>query len=140
MNAVVGKDLDVGGGYAAFRLANGCEDVTCGQVVARNCARGVFTVSASSNATINGVNIVGTTSHGILIQDGENVTVDGGLVKNTGAEGVRIDSRSSPNTRRRRGSPCRTCASSTTATTRRCPTRSASRKGLATVATPTTSA
>ncbi|MCU4973547.1 right-handed parallel beta-helix repeat-containing protein [Halobacteria archaeon AArc-m2/3/4] len=92
---VVGKDIDVGGGYAAFRLANGCSDVTCGQVVARNCARGVFTVSESSNATVNSVNIDGTTSHGILIQDGENVSINGGVVKNTGDEGVRIDSRSS---------------------------------------------
>ncbi|WP_207592638.1 right-handed parallel beta-helix repeat-containing protein [Halomontanus rarus] len=92
---VVGTDVDVGGGYAAFRLANGCSDVTCGQVVARNCARGVFTVSDSSNATVNSVNIDGTTSHGILIQDGENISINGGVVKNTGAEGVRIDSRSS---------------------------------------------
>ncbi|WP_459193262.1 NosD domain-containing protein [Halosimplex sp. J119] len=95
VGAVVGRDVDVGGGYAAFRLANYCDDVTCGQVVARNCARGVFTVSSSSNATIEGVNIVGNTSHGILIQDGANVTVNGGVIRNTDAEGVRIDSRSS---------------------------------------------
>lgn len=95
VDAVVGKDIDVGGGYAAFRLANACSDVTCGQVVARNCARGVFTVSDSSNATIDAVNIDGTTSHGILIQDGENVSINGGVVKNTDDEGVRIDSRSS---------------------------------------------
>ncbi|RKD89231.1 right-handed parallel beta-helix repeat-containing protein [Halopiger aswanensis] len=93
---IVALDIDPGGGYGAFRLANSCTDITCGQVVARNAARGVFTVSDTSHATVNSVNIAGTDSHGVLIQDGENITINGGVIKDPGDEGVRIDSRSSP--------------------------------------------
>jgi len=95
VGAVVGKDVDVGGGYATFRVANGAHDVTCGQVVANGGARGVFGVSGCSDITIGEVNIRHTDAHGILIQDCQRFSVQGGVVKNCQGEAIRVDSRSS---------------------------------------------
>lgn len=92
---VVGHRVDADGGYAAFRVANGARDVSCSQVVARECGRGVFGVSGCRNITISNVNLVDMASHGVLIQDCQNFTIEGGVVENTNSEGVRIDSRSS---------------------------------------------
>ena len=96
IGAVVGKDVDVGGGYATFRVANGTHDVTCGQVVANGGARGVFGVSACHDVTIGEVNIRNTDAHGMLIQDCQRFTVQGGVLKNCTGEAIRVDSRSSP--------------------------------------------
>jgi len=96
VGAVVGKDVDVGGGYATFRVANGAHDVTCGQVVANGGARGVFGVSACHDITIGEVNIRQTDAHGMLIQDCQRFSVQGGVVKNCQGEAIRVDSRSSP--------------------------------------------
>ncbi|MFB6119904.1 MAG: hypothetical protein ABEJ68_02170 [Halobacteriaceae archaeon] len=90
---VVGREVNPGGGYATFRVANECADVTCGQVVGRDGGRGVFGVSGCEDVTINSVNLVGMSSHGVLVQDCQNFSVQGGVIKNSNAEGVRIDSR-----------------------------------------------
>ncbi|WP_436922948.1 RICIN domain-containing protein [Halosimplex amylolyticum] len=95
VGAVVGKDVDVGGGYATFRVANGAHDVTCGQVVANGGARGVFGVSGCHDITIGEVNIRHTDAHGMLIQDCQRFTVQGGILKDCKGEAIRVDSRSS---------------------------------------------
>ena len=92
---IIGEDIDVGGGYAGFRVANGAHDITVDQVVVRGGARGIFGVSGCYNITIGEVNISDMDPTGILIQDNQNFTIEGGVVKNCTAEAIRIDSRSS---------------------------------------------
>ena len=85
-----------GGGYAAFRIANSAgPNITVGTVIARECGRGFFSLTGSNGCTVNYVDISGCTSQGILIEDSQNIVVNGGVVKNNNAEGVRITSRSS---------------------------------------------
>lgn len=87
---------DPGGGYAGFRVANGAgPDITVQNVTVRGGARGVFGVSGSHGFTVENVDIEETDVHGILIQDCQNASINGGTVRNTYNEGVRIDSRSS---------------------------------------------
>ncbi|MCH7414529.1 right-handed parallel beta-helix repeat-containing protein [Belliella sp. R4-6] len=85
-----------GGGYAGFRTANNCgPNIVVEKVIARECGRGVFTVSGSRGITIKEVDIYGSTSHGMLIEDTQDFVVEGGTVVNSGAQGVRITSRAS---------------------------------------------
>ncbi|HEX8330144.1 MAG TPA: right-handed parallel beta-helix repeat-containing protein [Hymenobacter sp.] len=84
-----------GGGYAAFRVANSCgPNITVNRVTARECGRGFFSVSGSNGVTVNYVDIIGSSSHGILIEDSQSINVKDGTISNCGAEGVRITSRS----------------------------------------------
>ncbi|WP_254763164.1 RICIN domain-containing protein [Natrinema marinum] len=71
----------------------GGQNVTVQEVIVRGGARGVFGVSGSSGFTVEHVDIEGTTSQGILLQDCQNVSINGGTVRNSNSEGVRIDSR-----------------------------------------------
>lgn len=83
-----------GGGYAGFRVANnGGPNIVVDKVIAINCGRGVFTVSGSQGITIHEVDIQGSTGHGMLIEDTQDFKVNGGQILNSGAEGVRINSR-----------------------------------------------
>jgi len=98
-NATIGTvnatRANYGGGYAAFRIANNAgPNIKVDKVIARDCGRGFFSVSGSNGCTINYVDISGSTSQGILIEDSQNIVINGGVVKNC-AEGVRITSRSS---------------------------------------------
>ncbi|WP_241175185.1 right-handed parallel beta-helix repeat-containing protein [Natronolimnobius sp. AArcel1] len=93
VDAVGCKDIDPGGGYAGFRVANDTHDVTCDQVVVRGGARGIFGVSDSHNVTIGEVNISEMDVSGIFIEDNQNVAINGGVVKNCDGEAVRIHSR-----------------------------------------------
>jgi hypothetical protein len=93
---VVSFRANYGGGYAAFRAANNAgPNIVVDKVTARECGRGVFTVSGSHGVTIHEVDIAGSTSHGILIEDTQDTEINGGVVADCGAEGVRITSRSS---------------------------------------------
>ncbi|WP_276255868.1 RICIN domain-containing protein [Halomontanus rarus] len=98
VGAVVGEDIDYreeegeSGGYAAFRAANDAHDITVGQVICRGGARGVFGVSGSHNITVGEVNI-SEMFGGIFIEDCQNFTINGGVVKNCDWEAVRIHSR-----------------------------------------------
>lgn len=86
---------DPGGGYAGFRVANSAgPNITVQNVTVRGGARGVFGVSGSHGFTVEHVDIEGTGVHGILIQDCQNASINGGTVRNNNNEGVRIDSRS----------------------------------------------
>ncbi|TCO08219.1 right-handed parallel beta-helix repeat-containing protein [Natronoflexus pectinivorans] len=85
-----------GGGYAGLRFANNCgPNVVVEKVIANSCGRGVFSVSGSHGITINEVDIYGSTNQGILIEDTKDFTINGGVVKNSSSQGVRITSRSS---------------------------------------------
>ncbi len=66
--------------------------MTCDQVVVRGGARGIFGVSGSHNITIGEVNIAEMLG-GIFIEDNQNFTINGGVVKNCDWEAVRIHSR-----------------------------------------------
>lgn len=92
VGSVVGREPGVPAGYATFRVANGAHDVAIGEVVSRGGARGLFGVSECYDITIGAVNIVGARDNGILIQNCQNFTVEGGVVKNSG-DAVRIDTR-----------------------------------------------
>ena len=93
VNSIVGFEPGIPAGYATFRVANGAHDITVGEVVSRGGARGVFGVSECYDVTVGEVNIEGAAEQGILIQNCRNVAVQGGVVKNTDGDGVRIDSR-----------------------------------------------
>lgn len=94
VRSVDATNPDVGGGYAGFRVANGAgPDVHVDEVVVRGGARGVFGVSNSHGFTVDHVDIEGTDSQGILIQNCQNANINGGTVRNANGEGVRIDSR-----------------------------------------------
>lgn len=93
---VIAVDPDPGGGYAGFRVANDAgPNIEVGHVAVRGGARGVFGVSGSQGVTIGNVHLVDNDVNGILIQDCQETTVHGGLVKDGAGEPVRIDSRSS---------------------------------------------
>lgn len=93
VNSVVGLEPGIPAGYATFRVANGAHDITVDKVVSRGGARGIFGVSECYDVTVGEVNIEGAAEQGILIQNCRNVAVQGGVVKNTDGDGVRIDSR-----------------------------------------------
>ncbi|TVR49298.1 MAG: right-handed parallel beta-helix repeat-containing protein [Puniceicoccaceae bacterium] len=83
-----------GGGYAGFRTANNAgPNIVVDKVIARECGRGVFTVSGSHGITIHEVDISGSSSHGMLIEDTQDMVVNGGTIADCGAEGIRITSR-----------------------------------------------
>lgn len=85
-----------GGGYAGLRLANNAgPDIQVNQVTVRGGARGLFCVSGSHGITVDRVDIEGTGQQGILIEDCQSVSVNGGSIRNSNSEGVRIVSRSS---------------------------------------------
>ena len=83
---------DYGGGYAGFRTANSNgPNVVIDTLIAVECGRGYFSVSKSRGTTINYVNITGCTSHGMLIQNAEDVHIKGGFVWNNDcAEAIRF--------------------------------------------------
>lgn len=93
---VVALEPDPGGGYAAFRIANDAgPNITVEHVTCRGGARGFFSVSGSHGCTVHNVHIVNTDVQGILIQDSQNIQVNGGVVRNCTGEAVRLDSRDS---------------------------------------------
>ncbi|WP_342775615.1 RICIN domain-containing protein [Nonomuraea deserti] len=87
INATVGtvdaQGAGTGTGYAAFRMANRNgrigsgypTNVRVGTVIARGGGRGVFCVSESGGAVIDRVDISGTGSNSILIENCYNVTI-----------------------------------------------------------------
>jgi hypothetical protein len=105
INATVGtvdaEGAGTGTGYAAFRMANrngriGSSypvNVRVGTVKARGGGRGVFCVSESGGAVIDRVDIAGTGSNSILIENCYNVTIAGQSGSVNGSD-IRIASRS----------------------------------------------
>ncbi|MEJ6951109.1 dockerin type I domain-containing protein [Natronospora cellulosivora (SeqCode)] len=81
-----------GGGYAGFRVANfNGPNVVVDKLIARECGRGFFSVSGSHGTTINQVEITGSTSHGILIQNTQDTVINGGVVwNNSSGEAIRL--------------------------------------------------
>lgn len=83
-----------GGGYAGFRTANDAgPNIVVDKVIAVECGRGVFTVSGSRGITLHEVEIARSSGQGMLIEDTQDFIVHGGVIKDCGAEGVRINSR-----------------------------------------------
>ena len=105
INATVGtvdaQGAGTGTGYAAFRMANRNgrvgsgypTNVRVGTVIARGGGRGVFCVSESGGAVIDRVDISGTGSNSILIENCYNVTI-AGVGGTVNGSDVRIASRS----------------------------------------------
>ncbi|MDG5816668.1 T9SS type A sorting domain-containing protein [Chitinispirillales bacterium ANBcel5] len=74
---------DHGGGYAGFRTANrNGPNIVVDTLITVDCGRGFFSVSRSHGTTINYVNITGSTGHGMLIQNAEDVHIRGGVIWN----------------------------------------------------------
>jgi hypothetical protein len=83
VDRVNGVRCNPGGGYAAFRCANNNgPNVRVNYVYARECGRGFFSVSGSTDCTINSVDIANCTDIGIWIQDSTNTHVNSGTVSN----------------------------------------------------------
>ncbi|MCU4973546.1 right-handed parallel beta-helix repeat-containing protein [Halobacteria archaeon AArc-m2/3/4] len=87
VNSVIGHNPESTTRYATFRCANGCRNVSVGQVVSRDAPRGIHITTDSNDVTIGEVNIVGARNRGIAVDGVENVTIQGGLVKNVDEEG-----------------------------------------------------
>lgn len=88
VDSIVGRDP--GGGYPTFRLANGNENISVSNVVARGGVRGIAIITDARNVTVGEVNIVGCDWEGIQLTDAANVTVSGGIVRNIDGPGVAI--------------------------------------------------
>ncbi|MFP4165261.1 MAG: hypothetical protein ACLFQB_15280 [Chitinispirillaceae bacterium] len=80
------------GGYAGFRTANGNgPSINVDTLITEECGRGYFSVSKSRGTTISYVNISGSTTHGMLIQNAEDVHIRSGVVWNNNcAEAIRF--------------------------------------------------
>lgn len=80
------------GGYAGFRTANtNGPNVVVDTLIATECARGYFSVSKSTGTTINYVEITGSTTQGMLIQNAQDTHILGGFVWNNNcAEAIRF--------------------------------------------------
>lgn len=94
---VTGLNNDTGGGYATFRVANNNgPNVHVQSVYSRNSGRGFFSVSGSHGTTIEHVDIQGSTSHGIFLEDATETHVLAGRVAegNPNCQLVRTDSSS----------------------------------------------
>lgn len=76
--------------YATFRLANGCRNVTAGQIVSRGGVRGVSIITGTRHVTVGEVNVAGGEKAGMLLVDVRNVNVLGGVIRNTNGSGVNI--------------------------------------------------
>lgn len=90
INSIIGKSPGGPPGYATFRLANFCNNVSVGQVVSRDGKKGVMLLTAR-NASIGEVNIIGAEDSGIFIAVSQNVTISGGVIKNCLNEAIRIN-------------------------------------------------
>ncbi|MDI9488923.1 MAG: RICIN domain-containing protein [Bacillota bacterium] len=67
-----------GGGYAGFRLANYCKNITVDYIKSVECGRGFFTVSDIRDVTVKEVYIRDCSNHSILLQNSDNVRILGG--------------------------------------------------------------
>jgi hypothetical protein len=105
INATIGtvdaENAGAGTGYAAFRMANRNgrvngsypTNIRVGTVRARGGGRGVFCVSESGGAVIDRVDIAGTGSNAVLVENCHNVTIAGQSGTISGGGEVRIASR-----------------------------------------------
>ncbi|WP_416147562.1 hypothetical protein ACM26V_15145 [Salipaludibacillus sp. HK11] len=99
VDAVYGFGAGTGTGYAAFRMANRNGHIDdeyttnnrIGEVVARGGGRGIFSVSRSGGAVIEYVDIANTGNNAILLENGYNIAIKGGIVE--GPSGIRIAAR-----------------------------------------------
>lgn len=104
VNATVGLvdavDAGTGTGYAAFRTANRNgrigdgypTNIRVGEVRARGGGRGIFCVSESGGLVVERVDVSGTGSNAVLVENCHNVTLAGGTVAGPGD--IRIAARS----------------------------------------------
>ncbi|MCC5833439.1 MAG: right-handed parallel beta-helix repeat-containing protein [Opitutales bacterium] len=82
-----------GTGYAGFRTANtNGPNIHVGEVIVRGGGRGIFSVSNSGGVTVDWIDIEGMESHGILLEDAQDWHIKGGIIRNTGAQGIRVTS------------------------------------------------
>ena len=91
---VVGLNNNTGGGYAVAN--NNGPNVHVQSVYSRNSGRGFFSVSGSKGTTVEHVDIAGSTSHGIFLEDASNTHVLAGRVNdgNPNCQLVRTDTSS----------------------------------------------
>lgn len=80
VGTVTGNGNNYGGGYATYRVANNNRANTCAKVYSRGSGRGFFSVSGSSNATVNTVDIATMSNHGIFLENASSTRVNGGTV------------------------------------------------------------
>ncbi|WP_226482781.1 RICIN domain-containing protein [Natrinema amylolyticum] len=88
VDSVVGDNPSSPSLYATFRCANGCRNVTVGQIVSRDAPRGIHITTDSNDVTIGRATVIGAKDRGVKIDDVENVTLQGGLIKNVTKEAI----------------------------------------------------
>ena len=91
VGVVTGYNNCPNAGYATFRVANTNGTTYCAGVFSRNSGRGFFSVTGSSNCTVEWVDIDGTYSQCIYIQDSYNTHVLHGKTANCGADSYLIN-------------------------------------------------
>lgn len=100
IDMVYGYNAGAGTGYAAFRMANRNghinddydTNIYVGEVIARLGGRGIFSVSRSGGAEIDRIDLAHTGNNLILLENGYNITINGGIAE--GASGIRLAARS----------------------------------------------
>jgi len=76
VDSVIGRRCSVSSGYAAFRMANDCgPSISVGEVIARNCGRGLFTTTYSYGLSVDKVDLFDSVLQGILLQTGWNTRI-----------------------------------------------------------------
>jgi hypothetical protein len=84
INAIYASYCDLGGSYAGFRQANNNRTTHCRYLWARNCGRGLYSISDSHNCTVDEVDIADCSTAGISVAStSHDFTVNSGTVTNS---------------------------------------------------------
>ncbi len=80
-----------GTGYAGFRIANNAgPNIRATTINSTGCGRGFFSVTSSNGCTIATLNAKNCESHGALLENAQQIQINGGTISGNGAEGIRF--------------------------------------------------
>jgi hypothetical protein len=80
-----------GTGYAGFRIANNAgPNIRATTINSTGCGRGFFSVTSSNGCTIGTLNAKDCQSHGALLENAQQIQINGGTISGNGSEGIRF--------------------------------------------------
>lgn len=80
-----------GTGYAGFRIANNAgPNITATTINSTGCGRGFFSVTSSNGCTIGTLNAKNCESHGALLENAQQIKINGGTISGNGSDGIRF--------------------------------------------------
>ncbi len=80
-----------GTGYAGFRIANNAgPNIQVTTVNSTGCGRGFFSVTSSNGCTIGTLNAKDCQSHGALLENAQQIRINGGTISGNGSDGIRF--------------------------------------------------